>query len=100
MDLFQANSEVLQEVSQLFRQQADALGESLERFMATAENMRGHAWIGLGAEAFFDELDTLLAPEARKIVENLLTSADGVDKVAQTIEDGIARILSVAKSPL
>lgn len=100
MDLFQANSEVLQEVSQLFRQQADALNEALESFMATAEDMRGHGWLGLGAEAFYDEFDTLLVPEAKKIMENLQGSAERVDKIAQVIEDGIARILSVAKAPV
>jgi WXG100 family type VII secretion target len=100
MDLFQADSDTLQEVAQLFRQQADALGEALESFVAVAENMRGHGWIGLGADKFFDEMDTLMVPEAKKTVDNLLGSADGIDKVAQTIEDGISRILSVAKAPV
>jgi WXG100 family type VII secretion target len=100
MDLFQADSEVLQEVAQMFRQQADALGDALEGFVAVAENMRGNSWIGLGADRFFEEMDSLLVPDAKQTVENLLNSADGIDKVAQTIEDGISRILSVAKAPV
>lgn len=100
MDLFQADSETLQEVAQLFRQQADALGDALEGFVAVAENMRGHSWIGLGADKFFDEMDTLLVPEAKQTVERLMNSADGIDKIAQTIEDGISRILSVARAPV
>ena len=100
MDLFQANSEVLQEVAQMFTQQADALRETLQRFTATAEDIRDHAWIGLGANTFFDEFDTVLVPQAEQIITNLESSAEKINKVAQTIEDGISHILAMAKAPV
>jgi WXG100 family type VII secretion target len=100
MDLFQANSEVLQEVAQMFTQQADALRETLQRFTATAEDIRDHAWIGLGANTFFDEFDTVLVPQAEQIITNLESSAERINKVAQTIEDGISHILAMAKAPV
>jgi WXG100 family type VII secretion target len=100
MDLFQANSEVLQEVAQMFTEQADALREALQQFTTTADDIRDHAWIGLGANTFFDEFDTVLVPQAKQVITNLEKSAEGINKVAQAIEDGIAHILAVAKAPV
>jgi WXG100 family type VII secretion target len=99
MTLFQASSEALQEVADLFRTQADSLDEVFQQFASVAEDMRGNSWIGQGADKFFMEFDDELIPEAEKLMQNLDNTAAGIDKIVQTIEDGIQLILSRAKAP-
>lgn len=100
MALFQANSEVLQEVAKLFREQADEMSDAFQNFASIAEDVRGNAWIGLGADTFFDQFDSELTPEANRLLQNLEAAAGGIDRVVGTIEDGISRILAAAKSPI
>jgi WXG100 family type VII secretion target len=99
MTPFQASSEALQEVAELFRTHADSLDAVLQKFTSVAEDIRGQAWIGLGADKFFSEYDDQLVPEAEKLMQNLENTAAGIDSIVKTIEDGIQLILSRAKSP-
>ncbi len=100
MDLFQADSEALQEVVQIFQAEMEYLEQSLQSFQGVAENIRGYGWIGLGAEKFFDEYNSELVPQANKIIQKLEGITNQVAKVARLIETVTDRILSVAKSPI
>lgn len=98
MDLFQADSETLQEVAQIFQGEAEDLQQAFQNFQAVAENIRGYGWIGLGADTFFDEFDAELVPAANKLVGNLEMVSQRINQVASQIEDGVSHILSVARS--
>jgi WXG100 family type VII secretion target len=100
MALFQANSDTLKEVADLFRNQSELMREALQNFTSVAEDMRGYGWIGLGADTFYDQYDTELVPEAEKLIQNLENAAAGVDSIVNTIEDGIQLILAKAKAPI
>src|SRR5512133_2469697 len=98
MDLFQADSEALQEVVQIFQGEAESLQQAFQNFQSVAENIRGYDWIGLGADTFFDEFDSELVPDANKLVGNLEMVAERINRVSTQLEDGIAHILSVARA--
>jgi WXG100 family type VII secretion target len=92
--MFQADSEKLEQIAQLFYAQADAVRDMIQLLSAKADVLRGGAWIGLGADTFFDLLDSQVFPNLQKGIDGLETSGDQAKKIAQHIDEGIEYILS------
>lgn len=94
MPMFQADSDQLQKMAQIFYEQADVLKEIMQALSAAADNLRGGAWIGLGATKFFDVFDSSVVPNLQKGIDGMETSGEQANKIAQHVNEGVEFILS------
>jgi len=96
--MFQADSEQLEKMAQIFYEQSDVLREIMQALNAAADSLRGGAWIGLGANKFFDMFDSSIIPNLQKGIDGMETSGEQANKIAQHINEGVEYILSKTRA--
>jgi WXG100 family type VII secretion target len=99
MPLFQANSEQLQEIAVMFQMEAECVGKVLQDLAAKTDSLRGYGWIGLGAEAYFDEFDNHIQPTLKAVIAFLDAQSSDASKVAQQVDQAADRILASTRLP-
>jgi WXG100 family type VII secretion target len=63
--------EALQRAASAFEQQSMEIQNMLNSMNAQIDVLRGGEWIGTGASAFYDEMDSLLLPAVQRLIAAL-----------------------------
>lgn len=86
-DLIQADYEQLGLISKAFEQQADH-AQKMKAFLTHhIETLRKGAWIGVGANAFYAEMDNDLMPALGRLVEALACASDVVRGIGGALQE-------------
>jgi len=88
--------DALKQVAQSFSQQAAAVGQTLQQVRSQKETLQGGDWIGQGANAFYNEMDSSVLPTIQRLQRALDESARIVGQISQVMkqaEDDAARVL-------
>ena len=84
--LFQVDADQLYQISSLFHANAELIDETMHDLGASMEELRAN-WQGRGANAFFDEMEGLVAPFLRSTFEAMTLSTEQVNQLMkQTVE--------------
>ena len=70
-DIVQANYEELDDIAAQFKHQAEANAELHSRLQNSFQPLQQGEWIGLGADAFFDEMTGEVFPAMQRLTEAL-----------------------------
>jgi WXG100 family type VII secretion target len=97
MPIFQADSDQLREIAQIFQEQADCIEDILRDLVLKTDNLRGYGWVGLGADAYYDLFDDRIKPSLESLIRFLEGSNTEAIKVAERVEEGEAHILSMTR---
>ena len=76
------NYEMMKKFSNSFRGQETAVQQTIQKLSKVIEQLRGGDWIGEGATAFFNEMDSEVMPAMKRLQSAM---ADG-DKTSKEIE--------------
>lgn len=82
-DIIQAKYEALEQVAARFERQAQA-SEQLRANVARSMDQLQSGWLGLGSEAFFDEMERLVMPALGRLIQ-ALNEANHVTKQITTV---------------
>jgi WXG100 family type VII secretion target len=88
--------DVLKQVAQSFQQQAQATAQTLQRVRSQKETLQGGDWIGQGATAFYNEMDSQVLPTLQRLQRALEESARITGQISQVMkqaEDDAANVL-------
>jgi WXG100 family type VII secretion target len=88
--------DALLRVAQSFGQHASNTSQSLQRLRSQLDVLQGGDWIGLGAQAFYKEMNADIIPTLTRLTRALETSSQVVQQINQimkTAEDEAARHL-------
>lgn len=83
----QADYEVLEEVARVFYRESDHLEEMRRRVMNCMEALEREGWWGLGAEAFYREMDLHVLPTLRRLIDALGSAGWTTRKSADIFAD-------------
>lgn len=85
-EVIQANYDQLEQIAQLLQQRAELLEEFQQQFRQKVEQLEGEGWRGLGAEAFFDEVNNEFLPRFRRLYQSLQDASQGIAKIGDTLQ--------------
>ena len=93
-----ADHDQLNQIASRFGRQASDANKSLKRVKGQIDTLRGGDWVGKGASAFYNEMDSELLPALTRLASALYAAqkvTDQISKIMQGAEDEAARILAV-----
>ncbi|MGB1248991.1 MAG: WXG100 family type VII secretion target [Candidatus Promineifilaceae bacterium] len=70
-NLIRVNYEELEQIAGKFSQEAERTQQTLASISVTMNQLREEGWIGRGSESFFHEMDELVVPAMRRLIEAL-----------------------------
>lgn len=86
------------QISQMFKQQEDAIKQTNRRLKSQVETLKSGEWIGKGANKFYQEMDNQVMPSMVRL-EKAMGQAAQVTKKIHTImhqaEDEASSVLKV-----
>jgi WXG100 family type VII secretion target len=85
MMLIRVSYEAMQKYQNSFRGQETAVQQTTQKLTKVIEQLRGGDWIGEGATAFFNEMDSEVIP-AMKRLQSVMSEGDRVSKEIEKIQ--------------
>jgi WXG100 family type VII secretion target len=85
MALIRVNYEMMKKFQNSFRGQETAVQQTTGKLTKVIDQLRGGDWIGEGATAFFNEMDSEVIP-AMKRLQNVMAEGDRVSKEIEKIQ--------------
>jgi WXG100 family type VII secretion target len=92
--MFQADVDSMRQIAHVYAEQLDQVGEILDELTRAFEPLREGAWIGRGAEAFLEDMDSSVFTALKQIIRYLEHSQQVAEQTAALVEVGIQHILS------
>jgi len=86
-DHIRVDYDELANISAAFSAQAEAIGEMERAVQNSMNTLQGGGWIGEGANAFYDEMETLVLPAIQQLHQALDETSHVVNEVAQKMEE-------------
>lgn len=98
VDEIRANYDELEQLASQFTQEAQKIQEMEQKVRASYGKLQDKGWIGAGANAFFDEMDSKIMPTQVRLHQALETAGQTTQKIAQSIKQAEEQASSLFKS--
>ena len=85
MDEFQCTYDQMEVIANSFTTQSDVVQQMLENLRNHMEDLKPD-WIGLGSDAFFNEMESEVIPALQRLIQALEDGAQLTTRVRQSIE--------------
>ncbi|MEK6574317.1 MAG: WXG100 family type VII secretion target [Chloroflexota bacterium] len=82
-DVFRGDYDQLKEIASKFRENADAIGQADKNIKSKMEKLRGGDWYSVGANKFYQEMDSAIIPAMTKLNRALDEAGNVTNKIAQ-----------------
>ena len=102
-DVIQANYEALGSVAIRFQQQAETIGQMMQRVNQAVDCLRNGGWQGRGVDSFIGEVDDEIAPATKRLGQALSEAQQITLRASitmQTAEANAARLFSGQDDPI
>lgn len=78
--------EGLEEVAKAFQNQSEEMNQMLSAIKSSYQPLRGGDFQGAAADAFFNEMESLLFPANQRLIEALARASETTSTVSQNIQ--------------
>jgi WXG100 family type VII secretion target len=85
-DELRADYNQLDQISSQFNNQAQAIQEMQQRVRGSYAKLADRGWIGLGANAFFDEMESKIFPAQERLQQALEEARQTTQQIAQAVK--------------
>jgi len=85
-DQIQANYDELQQVSSQFNNAGQAIEALEQKIKASYDKLADKGWIGKGAEAFFEEMNSKIFPTEKRLAQALEKAGQVTGQIAQSVK--------------
>lgn len=82
----QCNYDQMAQAAQKFSQESDQTRQLMQQVKGTFEQLRGGAWIGVGAQKFFEEMEQLVFPGVERLSNTLKDAGDASKRIADALK--------------
>jgi len=77
--------DMLKKIADVFRQKETDAQQVIQKLTGPLETLKGGDWIGLGADAFYAEMDNEILPAMKKL-QNAMSEGDRVSKEIERLQ--------------
>jgi WXG100 family type VII secretion target len=85
-DEIQANYDELEQISSQFSNQAQNIQAMQQKVRGSYAKLLDKGWIGAGANAFFDEMDSLIMPSQERLQDALEQAGQVTRTIAESVK--------------
>ena len=85
MDEFQCMYDQMEVIAASFATQSDVAQQMLDNLQNHMEDLKPD-WIGLGSDAFFNEMESEVIPALQRLIQALEEGSQMTTRVSQTVE--------------
>jgi WXG100 family type VII secretion target len=96
-DQIQANYDELQQVSSQFNNCSQAIEALQQKIRGSYAKLADKGWIGKGAEAFFDEMESKIFPTQQRLQQALEKAGQTTGQIAQNVKQAEEEASSLFK---
>jgi WXG100 family type VII secretion target len=76
----------MEQIASQFSKDAQQMQDVIQRVRASYGKLADKGWIGLGANAFFEEMESKIFPSEDRLMHALEHASQGTQKIAQTVK--------------
>ena len=84
-DKLDDHDELIEQIACRFANESQAIREMLQMMRSNMEKFEDGGWIGLGADAFFSEMQSVIIPAIQRLESALNNAAKATREVTQTM---------------
>lgn len=77
----------LQQIAQGFQQQSEAANDMAQSISSKMQPLQDGGWIGMGSDAFFQEMEELVTPGVKRLIDALAEASQKASQIAQTLSE-------------
>jgi WXG100 family type VII secretion target len=85
-DEIQANYGELEQISTQFNNQAQSIQDLQQKVRGSYAKLADKGWIGAGANAFFDEMESLILPAQARLQDALEQASQVTTTIAESVK--------------
>ena len=85
-NVIQANYQDLQQVAARFGQESQTAQQMLNKMQQAMEPLKDGGWVGKGSDAFFKEMDDVVLPAVKRLIQALSNAQQKTTQVAQLFQ--------------
>ena len=93
-----AHYDELDQVSTQFSNLAQVVQDMEQKVKASYGKLRDKGWIGMGAEAFFDEMESLVFPATDRLGQAFTEASQTTKKISQSVRQAEQEASNLFKS--
>jgi WXG100 family type VII secretion target len=94
-----ADYDQLSQVASAFRQNVAAAQRTLQNIKSSLDTLQGGDWIGVGATAFYQEMNNSVLPTWQRLISALDTAATSTAQISAIMKDAEDQAANVLKGP-
>jgi len=94
-----ADYDQLSQVASAFRQNVAAAQRTLQNIKSSLDTLQGGDWIGVGATAFYQEMNDSVLPTWQRLISALDTAATSTAQISAIMKDAEDQAANVLKGP-
>ncbi len=98
-DIIQAKYELLEQIAARFAQEAETEAEMGNRIRQVISSLQQGGWVGIGADAFFDEMDSQVLPTHDRLIQALKESQKVTHQIITAIQEAEIEAANLFKYP-
>lgn len=91
----------MEQIAKQFKQQQQQIANMERRLNSAVKSLHANGWVGLGSDAFFNEMDGKVLPAVKRLGEALEDAAKTVAEVSNTLseaENGAANLFQTQEA--
>ena len=85
-DEIQVNYDEMEQISSQFQNQAQAIQAMIQKVRGSYAKLADKGWIGLGANAFFDEMEQLVFPTEPRLQDSLEHAGQITKNISESVK--------------
>lgn len=94
-DEVRAEYDQLEQVAGKFTNQAQVIQDMLQQVRGKMDQLQDGGWIGLGADAFFAEMQSVVLPAVQRLESALTDASDSTRQIGQTLQQAEQEACSI-----
>ncbi len=84
-DVININYPDMQQVGKRFQQQQQQIANMERRLNSAVKSLHANGWVGLGSDAFFNEMEGKVLPAVKRLSEALDEACRAVSQISNTM---------------
>jgi WXG100 family type VII secretion target len=85
-DEIQADYDELEQISGQFNNQAQSIQAMIQKVRGSYAKLLDKGWIGMGANAFFDEMEQLVLPSQQRLQDALEQAGEATRNISESVK--------------
>ncbi|MBE2192789.1 MAG: WXG100 family type VII secretion target, partial [Anaerolinea sp.] len=96
-NVIRADYDSLAQIAAQFAQESDQSAQMAQSVMVLVQQLESGAWIGMGANSFYSEMNDLVFPALRRLIDALCDAGESTRRISEMLRSAEEEAASLFK---